>query len=103
MKKVTVLRLSGCKYCGLLIERLHDKGIKYTSIDANVHNTLADEVEDLIETTEYPIVILHSNKSKPTYLFRALDMSDIGVKDIGVATKVGFTSVKAMVEYILNT
>ena len=102
MKKVTVLRLSGCTYCGLLIEKLNDKGINYRSLDADTHSNFADEVEDLIQTNQYPIVILESSGSKPVYLFRAEDAKELGQKDLGVATKVGVLSIKSMVEIITN-
>ncbi len=42
MKKVTVLRLSGCGHCKDLVGALDKAGVKYTSIDADENGEFAD-------------------------------------------------------------
>lgn len=102
MKKVTVLRLSGCSYCEELIEKLEAKNIPYTSIDANENGKLADKIEDLIGTDVYPIVILEVNNNSPFFIFRAKDYEEIGESIVKGGVRIGAISIDAIVEIISN-
>ncbi len=77
MKKVKVLRLSGCKKCQGLMVALDDLKIPYTSIDANDNGALADEVELLLDTCSYPIIVV-KDSTTTTYLYLSDNLSDLG-------------------------
>lgn len=102
MKKVTVLRLSGCSYCEELVEKLDKENIEYTSLDANKNGALADEVEELLDTDLYPITILEIEGLSPFFLFRAETYDEVGEAVVGNAVKVGVSSIDSMVYTLLK-
>lgn len=102
MKKVTVLRLSGCSYCEELVEKLEANSIPYIPIDANENGKLADKIEALLNTDIYPIVILEINNNPPFFIFRAKDYDEIGESVVEGGVKVGAISIDAIVEIISN-
>lgn len=102
MKKVTVLRLSGCRYCEELSNKLDNLGIKYTSLDADEHEDFADKVEDLIGTNSYPIVIIDVPKLFPFFIYRAETMKEVGEASLKNAVKIGTLSIDSMAEITLN-
>lgn len=102
MKKVTVLRLSGCRYCEELLSKLDKVNIKYTSLDADEHGDFADKVEDLIGTNSYPIVIVDVQNLFPFFIFRAETIDQVGEASLKNAVKIGTLSIDSMVEITLN-
>lgn len=102
MKKVTVLRLSGCSFCEELVEKLEANNIPYIPIDANANGKLADKIEALLNTEIYPIVILELGNNPPFYLFRANEYDEVGESTVNGGIKVGTISIDAMVEIISN-
>lgn len=103
MKKVRVLRLSGCRHCKELLEELDSKSISYESFDADEHDKLADEVEDFTGIISYPIVIITSKSSIPTfYLYKASSTEEIGESIIGGAVKIGHLTTTSLVDNLIN-
>lgn len=102
MKKVTVLRLSGCGHCKDLVEALDKAGVKYTSIDADENGRFADKIEEIVNTDTYPIVIIEVEGLFPFYIFRAQTYEEVGEASLKNAVKIGTMSVESMVEVILN-
>ena len=100
MKKVTVLRLGGCKYCEELVDELGRRGINYKSIDANENGALADKVEALIKTDTYPIVILEISGLPTLFLFRAQTSDELGEFMVDGGKKMGVVDVNSMVNII---
>jgi glutaredoxin len=104
MKKVTVLRLSGCSYCEELIEAFDREGIVYDSIDANENEKLADDVEDFIGVNTYPIVLMSSSKKglPSFYFYRADSLELAGEKTKDGAVLVGHYDLNSMINNIVN-
>ena len=64
---INIYTLEGCSQCKWLVEELNKTSLKYRNFDANEYNDLAIILEDLLNTTLYPIV--HINKgSKDIYI-----------------------------------
>ena len=74
--------------------------IQYESIDADENGSLADSLEDLLNTNYYPIVIIET----PTifyYLYRPSDAKDAGYTTLNnKATKIGCLTLSAFVTQI---
>jgi len=103
MKKVRVLRLSGCRHCKELMDRLDNVGIKYESFDADEHSDLADQVENFTGIRNYPIVIVTSTDSTPvTYLFKASSTEEVGKTTVKNAIKIGHLTTDSLVDNIIN-
>ena len=102
MKKVTVLRLSGCRYCEELVDLLQTHKVNFESIDADTESDLADEIEDLLDVYVYPIVILESSNSTPCFLFRASTYDQTHVLPVDGGVKKGFLTTEYLVEEIVN-
>ena len=102
MKKIKVVRLSGCSWCESLTSQLDKLNLTYESIDANVNDDLADKLEDLLDTVSYPIVGIES----PTisyYLFRPKDTKGVGRTIISNSiTKIGCLTAEEMITQIKN-
>lgn len=104
MKKVTVLRLSGCSYCEELLGAFDKEGIVYESIDANQDGKLADDVEDFLGVNTYPIVIVSpSKKGVPSfYFYRADSLELIGESVKHGAVRIGHYDLNSMIDNIVN-
>jgi glutaredoxin len=102
MKKVTVLRLSGCMFCEDLIEGLDNIGLEYEAYDADEHSKFADNIEAIVDTNAYPIVIVGMANENPYFLFRAEVYSEVGEVPIEEGVKVGTLSIGEMIEKILK-
>ena len=102
MKKIKVVQLSGCNWCALLTGALKSHNITYESIDADKDSTLADQLEDLLNTTYYPIVIVETD-TMSSYIYRAVDVAGVGITSLGSKTeKIGCIDIDTMVTQILN-
>ena len=102
MKKVTVLRLSGCRYCEELISKLELYGVKYESIDADDNWRFADSVEEIVDVSSYPMIIIEDKRLVPFYIFRAESVDQIGEASLQRAVKIGAMSIDSMVDITLN-
>ena len=102
MKKVTVLRLSGCSYCEELTSKLEARSVEFESVDADDNSDLADEIEDLLEIYVYPITVLESEGNALCYLFRASDYDQTRAVFIDNGIKKGFLTIDHLVEEIIN-
>jgi len=102
MKKIKVVLLSGCHWCALLKGALESHNITYETIDADKESTLADQLEDLLNTTYYPIVLIDTD-IMTSYIFRAVDVAGVGITSLGSKTeKIGCIDIDTMVTQILN-
>ncbi len=64
---ITIYTLQGCSQCKWLVDELNKSSLKYRNLDADEHDELATRLEDLLNTTLYPIV--HIDKgNKDIYL-----------------------------------
>jgi len=102
MKKIKVLRLSGCDWCKALVNKLNELNVSFEELDANKNEALADVLEAYLNTTYYPIVILTSEQ-KTIYLYRPLDTKDVGHTTLDQnIEKIGCLTAEAMLTQILN-
>ena len=102
MKKIKVVLLSGCGWCAHLKDILNANNIPFETIDADKESALADQLEDLLNTTYYPIVIVETD-AMSSYYCRATDVAGVGVKSLGSKTeKIGCVDIETMVTQILN-
>lgn len=96
MKKIKVVRLAGCSWCEALTEKLDAHKIKYESIDADTNSELADQLEELLNTSYYPIIILETEE-RSTYIFRPDEAGDVGYTSLGSKVgKIGCLTIEAM-------
>ena len=102
MKKIKVVQLSGCNWCALLTGALKSHKLTYESIDADKDSTLADQLEDLLNTTYYPIVIVETD-TMSSYIYRSSELPGVGITSLGSKTeKIGCLDIDTMVTQILN-
>ena len=102
MKKIKVVLLSGCHWCANLKDILNTNNIPFETIDADKENTLADQLEDLLNTIYYPIVIVETD-TMSSYIYRATDVAGVGIKSLSDKTeKIGCVDMETMVTQILN-
>lgn len=102
MKKVTVLRLSGCRYCEELISKLGLYEVKYELIDADEDWRFADKVEEVVDASSYPMIIIEDKRLVTFYIFRAESVDQIGEASLQGAVKIGAMSIDSMVDITLN-
>lgn len=102
MKKVSFLGLPSCSWCKALREELDKEGVSYELINVTGTNELADQVEDLLGTENYPIVIVEDSNTT-YYVFRAEHIYEAGeVKLSNGSIKLGAISLKGIVDGIIN-
>jgi hypothetical protein len=102
MEKVKVLLLSGCKLCHALTTMLDDNKIFYVPLNADNNGTLCDTVEVLLNTINYPIVIIDIDGIQ-TYIYRVDKTEQLGRKTIDDQTvKVGCLDNNRMLDEILT-
>ena len=53
---INIYTLKGCSQCKWLVEELNKERLEYRNFDADEHDDLATRLEDLLNTTLYPIV-----------------------------------------------
>lgn len=53
---ITVYTLTGCKTCKELLSRLNALSLPYRNIDVEANEELAENLENLLNTSMYPIV-----------------------------------------------
>jgi glutaredoxin len=102
MKKIKVVLLSGCGWCAHLKDILIANNISFETIDADKEGALADQLEDLLNTTYYPIVIVETDTTS-SYFYRAVDIAGVGITSLGSKVeKIGCVDIETMVTQILN-
>lgn len=99
MVKVKVLGLRGCSHCKLLVEELDKSDIRFTLLDANEHEFLADKVEEFLGVEEYPIVIVESGRVS-YYIFRGETYESLNEVLSGKIVKKGCLTSIDMANYI---
>ena len=99
MERVIVLGLSGCSHCETLTKALKEEKIPFDFIDADVDGKLADRMEALLKTNNYPMVIIEK-LSGAVYLYRVDSMNEAKETPIAFATKVGCTTTDSTVALI---
>ena len=98
MKKVSFLGLPSCSWCKALREELDGRGIGYEIVNVTGDCKLADDVEALLGTENYPIVIIEDSV-KTYYVFRAEHVYEAGMKEIeGGSMRFGTLTLKGLVE-----
>lgn len=68
----------------------------YETVDANEDSRLADQLEDLLNTEYYPIIILETDELS-TYIYRPSKVDDAGYTSLGSKVgKIGCLTIEAM-------
>ncbi len=98
MEKVIVLGLSGCSHCNALVEGLTKANIpfEFKDVDLKEHSALADRMEALLKTNDYPMIIIEGIGSAK-YLYRVNTIDEAKESPVSFATKVGCVSTDSMV------
>lgn len=101
MEKVIVLGLRGCYHCNNLRTSLDEVNIpfEFKDVDLKEHSDLADRMEALLETNNYPMVIIEKG-SGAKYLHFVSTMDEAKEVPISFATKIGCVSTDSMVAII---
>jgi glutaredoxin len=80
-KKVTVFGLRACSWCNSLKKELDELGIGYNFVDVDKNSKIADHLEYILQTENYPIVSV-GNSSSISYVFRADTFEELGYRDL---------------------
>jgi len=98
MEKVIVLGLSGCTHCSTLVQSLTKANIpfEFRDVDLKEHSNLADRMEALLKTNNYPMIIIERS-SGAKYLYRVDDIEEVKETPVAYATKVGCVYTDSMV------
>jgi glutaredoxin len=99
MEGVIVLGLSGCSHCETLSKALKEEKIPFDFIDADVDGKLADRMEALLKTNNYPMVIIERS-SDSVYLYRVDTINEAKETPVSFGTKVGCTTTDSTVALI---
>ena len=100
MNKVRLMLLSGCHVCHSLIEGLDAAGVSFESVDADDNCELADSIEAVLNTANYPIAII-DQPNHTTYVYRSDTMGTVGsIKLTNLVTKIGCATNEHMLDTI---
>lgn len=101
-REIKVLVLDGCSYCEELKEELEAIGLQPMYLDANKETQLADYVEAILDTLNYPIIKIE--QPVDTYfLFRPNKLKQVGKVSIGLNNyKIGCLSINDMVKNVVD-
>ena len=101
MEKVIVLGLRGCVHCNALSNSLKEQKIpfEFRDVDLKEHSDLADRMEALLKTNNYPIIIVE-RPSGAKYLYLVDTIDEAKERPVSFATKVGCVSTNSMVAII---
>jgi len=101
MEKVIVLGLSGCSHCSALVESLTkvDIPFEFRDVDLKEHSALADRMEALLETTDYPMVIIE-RVGDTKALYRVHTIDEAKESPVSFGTKIGCVSTDSMVAIV---
>jgi len=97
MEKVIVLGLSGCEHCKTLQESLTKEKIPFSLLDVDLkeNSALADRMESLLKTNQYPIIIIERGEGA-IYLYRVETINEAKESPVAYATKIGCVSTDSM-------
>jgi glutaredoxin len=98
MEKVIVLGLSGCSHCEALQEGLKKEKIPFKLLDVDLkeNSSIADRMEALLKTENYPIIIIEKLDGA-VYLYRVNSINEVKESPIAYATKIGCATTDSMV------
>ena len=98
MEKVIVLGLTKCAHCEALSKSLEEENIpfEFRDVDLKEHSNLADRMEALLKTNNYPMIIIE-RLSGAKYLYRVETIDEAKETSIPYATKIGCVSTDSMV------
>jgi glutaredoxin len=98
MEKVIVLGLSKCEHCKALQTSLDRENIAYRLLDVDLkeNSALADRMESLLKTDQYPIIIIERSEGA-VYLYRVETFNEAKESLIAHATKIGCVTTDSMV------
>lgn len=98
MEKVIVLGLGGCSHCEALQQGLKEEKIPFKLLDVDLkeNSALADRMEALLKTENYPIIIVERLEGS-VYLYRVNSINEAKETPIAYATKVGCVTTDSMV------
>ena len=103
MVKVTVLGLSGCRWCRALTGELDELAIPYSFVDVADDDALADHMEALLETKQYPMVVLSDNQQALYYVHRPDSATNLGLsKAFDGGYRIGCQTLDSILENIQN-
>jgi glutaredoxin len=68
MRNIRVLTLSYCDMCNWLKREIESEGLKFTNIDAEQHDSFAEDIEKRFKTESYPIIFLEGKQDVITIL-----------------------------------
>lgn len=101
MKSIVVLTLSGCGVCADFKDLLRVGDIRYNEIDANVHASMSDKLEALLNIYNYPIVVLSNQSSDLTYCYTTAEIDLLGYRSLPTGdTAYGFLTLSELFNYI---
>jgi glutaredoxin len=66
---ITLFSLKECSRCSKLIELLNKDNIEFKVIYDDEHESLFDSIEEIVESTEYPIVKIEYTGSQVRFLY----------------------------------
>ena len=101
MEKVIVLGLRGCTHCNALSISLKEQKIpfEFRDVDLKEHSDLADRMEALLRTNNYPMIIIErAGGTKYLYIVDTID--EAKESPVSFATKIGCVSTNSMVAII---
>lgn len=100
MKRVRVLTLHNCEHCKQFKEALKAANTVYEDLDADDNSDLADSVEELLTTYQYPIVIIEEGK-ETTFVYNTEDGSKLGPRRLAAnVVAIGCFDVEAMLNNV---
>jgi glutaredoxin len=66
---ITLFSLKECSRCTKLIELLNSDNIEFKIIYDDEHESLFDSIEEIVESTEYPIVKIEYTNNPTRFLY----------------------------------
>lgn len=103
MIKVKVLGLPRCSWCRALTGELDELSIPYSFVNVDEQPQLADKLEALLETQDYPMVLLEQNYETVYYLYRPEGSAHLGLgRASDGCNTIGCATIDAMVSNIKN-
>jgi glutaredoxin len=73
---ITLFSLKECSRCSKLIELLNKDNIEFKVIYDDEHESLFDSIEEIVESTEYPIVKIEYTNNPVRFLYIVSKGSD---------------------------
>ena len=106
MKKIKLLLLEGCQRCQKLKEELGKNYIHYEYEVCKSDSIICDSIEDLINCSNYPIVLKMINNTFIEEILYVTDNYDEVGKTLQLNNRVKgkpFYSIDKLIEYIINS